>query len=217
MIFNENTSKFRLFLDLDGTIVDFEKGYKKALMETDPEIVKATGYNLDEPVSVFEDKLIRHYIHKGAEPKKAKGKAKGRFWRPVEGNIDFWINLDWMPDGQELFNYCWELKKDKKISELSILSSPSSDRVCIPGKKAWIEKHGLTNHFDNLIFYKDKHEYSTGPYDILVDDTHKKIKAWSEIGKGSPVFHTATPDSIQQIKDIMEKNHEQSSNDSGSI
>jgi hypothetical protein len=198
------TDKPNVFLDMDGVLVNWNKGYKQTLSVKDPEIIQATGYDLvNDTPHQFEDKLLQYYISKGENPKKAKSKAKGRFWKPIHGDYEWWVNLEWMPDGQDLFNYCLNLKQTGKIATLNILSSPSSDSVCEKGKRAWLDKQGITDKFDNIIIYKDKFHYAKSPLDILVDDTKKKVVEWEGISNGTPVFHTSAANSIEQLEKII--------------
>jgi len=213
-----NQGQFRLFNDLDGVYVNWNKGYVEAIIAKDPEIIQATGYDVtkDSP-HVFEDKLLQYYINKGENPKKVKHHAKARFWRVIQGDFDWWVNLEWMPDGKELFKYGLNLKNTGKIKELNILSSPSSDPVCEPGKRAWLDKQGITQYLDNIIIFKDKYKYCKGPQDILVDDTPKKTDEWKNLSGGSPVFHTSTENSIKQIEAIIGGSNATSQNDTSSI
>lgn len=196
-------TNFKIYLDMDGVLVNWNKGFKETLMAKDPEIIKLTGFDINESPYKFEDKLFQHFIDAGFNEKKAKSKAKARFWKVIHGDFDWWINLDWLPDGKELLEYCVNLKKTGKIKELNILSSPSSDAVCEPGKRAWLDKHDVTKYFDNIIIFKDKYKYASGPTDILVDDTPKKIKEWVEISNGSGILHTSAKDSISKIGELL--------------
>jgi len=213
-----NQGQFRLFNDLDGVYVNWNKGYIETLQAKDPEIIQATGYDItkDSP-RVFEDKLFQYYITRTENPKKARSKAKARLWKVIHGDFNWWVNLEWMPDGKELFEYGLNLKKTGKIKELNILSSPSSDPVCEPGKRAWLDKHGITKHFDKIIIFKDKYKYCEGPQDILVDDTPKKTTEWANLSGGTPVFHTSTVNSITQLEKIIGGFDVASQNDPSSI
>jgi hypothetical protein len=208
----------RVFLDMDGVLVNWNKGYIQTLLVKEPDLIAATGYDItkDTPHQ-YEDKLLQYYLNKGENPKKAKSKAKGRFWKPIHGDYEWWVNLEWMPDGKDLFNYCLNLRQTGKIRELNILSSPSSDNVCEQGKRAWLDKHGVTKDFDRIIIFKDKYKFCEGPLDILVDDTPKKTTEWANISNGSPVFHTSTANSIAQLEKILGGFNVTSQNDPSSV
>ena len=72
--------KYLIFCDMDGVLVDFDKGYKDL-----------TG------------KSTNH----------ADVQDKNDFWRLLDKSLkekglteyDYWVNLPWMPDGKQLWNY----------------------------------------------------------------------------------------------------------------
>lgn len=200
--------EINIYQDLDGCIVDWTKGYKNKVRETSSYILQK--YNITEkefeemtPKEFEEKYLMDYYLKKFfMNYKKAKNAAKGAFWKPIQGDKDFWINLDWMPDGKELVNYLVELKKNGKITTLNVLSAPSSDPVCKIGKLEWLEKHGLTKIFDNIILENDKSKYAqNNKNNILIDDTEKKIKGFIDAG-GTGVFHTNAAETIQKLKQL---------------
>lgn len=195
---------YQIFLDLDGVCVNWNKGYIESLTTRDPQIIEETGYDIvkDSPW-IFEDKLYDYFIKKGESLQKARNKAKERFWSHIDGDFDWWVNLEWMSDGRELLNYCIDLKNKDIIKQLNILTSPSEDPVCEPGKRKWLDKHNITNVFDNIYVFKKKYMYAKGSYDILIDDTHKKIHEWITISSGTGILHTSTTHTISKLKEIL--------------
>ena len=78
-------TKFHIYCDMDGVLVDFNKGY-----------FELTGHKLD---GIY--------------------RTDTNFWDPInQAGYDFWINLDWMPDGKELWSYIKKYKPE-------LLSAPS--------------------------------------------------------------------------------------------
>ncbi len=213
---NSDGKAYRIWCDMDGVLVNWNKGYNKALAERDPETAKMLGYPLDGDPWELEDLLAAYYNAKEPNPKKAKSKAKARFWKIIQGDYEWWVNLEWMPDGKELFNYIHKLRNEGTIIELNILSSPSSDPVCEKGKRAWLEKQGIAKYFDNIVIFKEKYKMAKGPYDILIDDTEKKINEWNSISNGSGILHTSTADTIPKIEKIIRGNND-SQNDTSNI
>jgi len=197
----------RIFLDMDGCIVNFSKGYENRINQLNPGYLDKIGYKGD-----FKsiDKLMQSDFEGMAKNEKQKGKAKYRasnkFWSYIMGDIDWWINLEWMPDGKELFNNLYVLRQNGIISELNILSSPSkSDPIVSQAKHMWLDKHGLIDKFDRIIMENDKYKYAESFNDILIDDTHKKIDDWVNAG-GTPIFHTSTSKSLTELNNILIKN-----------
>ena len=73
---------YTIYCDMDGVLVDFEKGYKELTNTT--------------PSRSFD--------------------GKASFWEPIsKAGAQWWVDLDWMPDGQELWRYIKKYKPN--ISE----------------------------------------------------------------------------------------------------
>jgi len=72
--------KYIIFCDMDGVLVDFDKGYKNL---TGMSTHHADAQGRDEFWNIFRQSL------------KDKGMSE----------YDYWVNLDWQPGGKELWNY----------------------------------------------------------------------------------------------------------------
>lgn len=193
----------RIFLDLDGVLVNFEKGYIERVNEIEPDWFDKIGYK-GGPFFKEMEKLIKAYYEKMSvnekELSKAKFRASAKFWSFINGDAKWWLDLEWMPGGRELFDYCLTLRKENIISELNVLSSPSiSDReTVINAKKDWLKKHGIFSSFDQVIIDSDKSAYCKGSGDILIDDTLKKINSWNDKG-GYAIHHTELQNTIEKL------------------
>ena len=152
---------YTIYCDMDGVLVDFNKGYKEL-----------TGVD------------TTNYVNSTPE-----------FWQPVdERGAQWWANLEWMPDGKELWNY---IKKYRP----NILSSPSKSVSSRAGKEAWIIMN-LQNKFNNIHLYP-RHEKQkfAGENRILIDDLEKTIKEWDKAG-GIGIHHTSAASTIEQLKKL---------------
>ena len=154
-------NKYILYADMDGVLVDFEKGYAE-LTNTIP-------------------------------TKSFNGKAE--FWEPInKAGAEWWVNLDWMPDGQELWRY---IKKYKP----NILSAPSWDPSSRVGKEAWCKIH-LKNEYNKLYLYsRTNKQLFSEPNRILIDDMQQTIDERNVKG-GIGIFHTSAADTISQLKKL---------------
>jgi 5'(3')-deoxyribonucleotidase len=115
-------------------------------------------------------------------------------WKKIDSaGEDFWSQMEWMPDGKDL----WE-----EVSKYSptILTSPSNHKSSIEGKKKWLEKNLPGVPF---IIEQKKDKYAD-PDAILIDDRDKNINAWNKAG-GIGIKHTSTPNTIKGISKTMEK------------
>lgn len=121
--------------------------------------------------------------------------GKAEFWEPIsKAGAQWWANLPWMPDGQELWRYI------KKYNP-NILSAPSQDPSSKIGKEAWL-KMNLQNSFKKAYFYnRANKKLFAGPNRILIDDMKQTIDEWNAAG-GVGIFHTSAADTISQLKKL---------------
>ena len=158
--------KYLIFCDMDGVLVDFDKGYKDL-----------TG------------KSTNH----------ADVQDKNDFWRLLDKSLeekglteyDYWVNLPWMPDGKQLWNY---IKGYKPY----VLTAPSLDPGSRQGKREWVEKE--LPEAKNVYFRKAsfKPEFS-GKNRILIDDRADTIAAWNAKG-GIGIHHTSAANTIKELE-----------------
>lgn len=141
----------KIFLDADGVLVDFHAA-----------ACKRFGC---KPMPHGETELIKWI---GMDPK--------AFWASVDC-VDFWSELELLPDGMEIFNLARELVGDDNVS---ILTSPSMGRNVPTGKMI-----GLRRLFPSLakrIFIGNDKEMLAHAGVILWDDWEKNITAWIKAG-----------------------------------
>lgn len=177
-----------IYQDLDGCLCDLNKisiefyhnGFRKTIQYLEnPEKYPDTKFlalkDMEEAIghAAFEDFLLS---------------------TPEE----FWGDMDWMPDGKEL----WDAIKDY---DPIILSSPVKTLACKAGKRRWVKE----NIGDiRVILESDKHKHTTDNLlvkdherhylRILIDDYHKKTSAWKEHG-GVAILHTSFASTIQDL------------------
>lgn len=169
--FNESTQTARIFCDMDGVLSDWDSQFEKT-----------AGMSIEEFQQTY---------------------SKNASWKVVsKAGEAFWAGMDWMVDGVNLWIFI------RKFNP-TILSSPSMDPKSITGKAKWLAKNlGWTFPYitkredwtgaERTIFYGNKFEFATGPADILIDDTPKKINAWIEAG-GTGILHTSAERTIADL------------------
>ena len=168
LIKEETETKYTIYCDLDGVLVDFDKGYK--------DLTGVTTKHADaQGKEVFWD-TFRYGL-------KSKGISEYEYWK----------DLEWMPDGQSLWNFI-------KNYDPYILSAPSRDPQSKTGKNAWVSDHlGKVKGLILVYAYK-KPEYS-GKNKILIDDRAPTIKEWRAKG-GIGILHTSSPSTIKKLKKL---------------
>jgi hypothetical protein len=122
-------------------------------------------------------------------------KGDAAFWKPLEDEgAAFWATLDWMPDGEVLWNYIRKYKPN-------ILSSPSRDPSSKVGKEAWCKMH-IPNQYNRLYFYnRANKQLFSGPNKILIDDMKITIDEWNTKG-GIGIHHTSAASTIRELKKL---------------
>lgn len=150
---------FKIFCDMDGVLVDFDKGYHKL-----------TGEHLT-----------------------GEHRSDDNFWDPINAaGYDFWANLEWMSDGQELWNHIQPYTPQ-------ILSAPSRQTESRVAKHDWVSRELPGTQ---LLLRSAKHKKDfAAPNHILIDDRLDNIEGWVNAG-GIGVHHKSTKETIKQLKKL---------------
>jgi hypothetical protein len=172
-------SKFRIFCDLDGVLVDFDRGFLE--LPGNPE--KLTTKEYEE----------KHGLNS--------------IWTIIEqGGEDYWINLKWTKDGRELWDY---LKRYDPIilSAPSLSQTSITGKTKWVAQNLNIDQEPITQPEDlqpdsRLVLYTDKYKFAKTENDILIDDTEKKLTDWTEAG-GTGILHNDATDTIRVVEELM--------------
>jgi 5'(3')-deoxyribonucleotidase len=121
--------------------------------------------------------------------------GKQEFWKPIsDAGASFWANLDWMSDGQTLWNY---IKKYKPY----ILSAPSMEQSSRIGKDDWVKTH-MPGEYRKLLLYPRAQKVLFANEDkILIDDMEQTIREWKNAG-GIGILHTSAANTIKELKKL---------------
>ena len=115
------------------------------------------------------------------------------FWAPItKAGAAFWIKLQWMPDGKELWDYI-------KGYNPELLSAPSREESSKIGKFVWV-KRNMPGTKLLLKSAERKQEYAT-PNSILIDDRADNIQRWKDAG-GVGIHHTSAANTIKQLQKL---------------
>ena len=129
----------------------------------------------------------------GITTQQADANGVEAFWEPLtKAGAKFWITLQWMSDGKQLWNY---IKKYNPI----LLSAPSREESSKLGKRVWVKRE-LPGVKLILKYAPQKQEYAS-PTSILIDDRQKNIDEWEAAG-GIGILHTSTANTIEQLKQL---------------
>jgi hypothetical protein len=143
--------------------------------------------------SVLVDFDLGYQELTGMNTQQADANGVEAFWEPLtKAGAKFWITLQWMPDGKQLWDY---IKKYNPI----LLSAPSREESSKLGKRVWVKRE-LPGVKLILKYAPQKQEYAS-PTSILIDDRQKNIDQWEAAG-GIGILHTSTPNTIEQLKQL---------------
>lgn len=175
---SEESDSYRIFQDMDGCLTAFDEYFRQ--------------FNKEKlSPNEYEKKYGEHSI-----------------WPIIDkGGVDYWANMPWKDDGKQLWNYIEKYNP-------TILSAPSKNPVSKTGKVQWLEKNIKLDNYNvqtkakhgwdgvsKIILNSDKWRYATGPKDILIDDTVKKINGWVNAG-GTGILHTSAENTINELKKL---------------
>lgn len=119
--------------------------------------------------------------------------SDSHFWDPInKAGKKFWVDLEWQPDGKQLWDYIEQYKP-------KILSAPSRQDDSRVGKHEWVERE-LPGVPLLLRTAKHKKEFATSD-SILIDDRLDNIEGWREKG-GIGIHHTSTDQTIKELKKL---------------
>ena len=138
------TLQYKIYCDMDGVLTDFEKRFEH-----------------------FTGMKPKQYEELNGTP---------AFWNliDVEIGVKFWVGMDWMPQGKQLWDFISPYKPD-------LLTSPSRDNNSRLGKNLWVRNQ--LNPKPKVIFAysKDKQRYANEK-SILIDDKKSNINEWASKG-----------------------------------
>lgn len=151
--------------------------------------------DLDGCLADFDKRIVELT---GKHPSELKAKE---LWGAAARDDRFFANLEWMPNGQKLWNYI-------KGYNPEILTGIPYGKWAPGQKREWCVKHLGPEVVVHTVFSKDKWKEAQKAVDdkfipVLIDDTLKLKKAWEDVG-GIFIHHNdANIDAtINELKDL---------------
>jgi hypothetical protein len=182
LIEKSESKKVRVFCDLDGVLVDFNRGFKM--------------------IDANKDKL---------SPKEYEEKyGIEKMWEMVdEAGDSYWANLKWMKDGRELWDYLSQfdpiILSSPSRSKHSVHGKMKwINRNLGIGQEKPTKSSKKWDPESRIILSGYKYKFAQGENDILIDDTEQKIKDWTEAG-GTGILHNDATDTIRVMEEILSK------------
>ena len=122
------------------------------------------------------------------------------FWHLIDVKIGvrFWVGMDWMPKGYQLWDFI-------KPYGPNLLTSPSRHNSSRLGKNLWV-KNNLEPKPKTIFAYSaDKQRYAN-ENSILIDDKKSNIREWE--ASGGIAFRVRKGDISDALKGLKELGYE---------
>ena len=177
----DNPLQVQIYVDMDGVLVDMEKGFKAI----------SGGYSIDRMKEKF-----------GGD-KKA---GQREFWKIINKKPDFWISLPAKPDAMVL----WKFISNNFKNPVPVILSAGQGSTVQQQKTEWIHKH-ISPDVKVLIAPSGikKPEYVINPPQesgkyithVLIDDTLKNINVWdNQAAHRVAIHHTSAAETIKALQ-----------------
>ena len=186
---NEGEQQFQIYCDMDGVLVDFVKA---AVQTVNDDVADMSIPSRKETGGIKTIGRLRKALDEDANVKVKE--------------FDWWTQLEWMPDGKQLWDYI-------KGFNPYILTAPMKKDGSREGKKAWV-KNNLRlpsgNPPEKVFLNSKKYLYANvgSTSNILIDDMTKNTIPWNDASKDTgsvAILHTSTADTIKQLEQILKK------------
>ena len=183
---------------MDGVLVDFDSATSKILNDliNDPqdhsEDKKLYKAILKAKKEIGEEEITSKHFNFGSPYKK----VVDLMFRALASNKDYWVEMDWLEGGKELWDFIEPYKP-------TILTAPikGTDASKL-GKEEWCAEH-LGPEVE-VIVEEEKWKYAKrgGKTGLLIDDRKKNVRLFREAG-GKAVLYIDFDSAERQIKQII--------------
>ena len=163
---------FRILLDLDGVLADFDKGACYAHGISPQKMIE-----LRTPGDWYLPTVF-------AKCKQQSVMSVEEFWQPItRGGAEFWVNLKEFSWHRELVLFISSLKNTE---DFHIITAPSQCPTSYTGKVRWIKKQYGAG-FDRFAITPHK-EIFAQPGVLLIDDREENINKFVAAGGEGLIF-----------------------------
>jgi hypothetical protein len=119
--------------------------------------------------------------------------GQSEFWRPAD--YGFWYNLP----RTSIFGQIVAILKPYLREQVTILTAPSQNVGCVPGKTGWLRDNGLRYV---PVFLGKKKWRLAAPSKLLIDDNEENIEKFAE--RGGATYLVPSPQNKRHSDDISD-------------
>jgi len=190
----EIMQKYQIFCDMDGVLVDLVGGvgdlvYADPPKDASEKYIKAQH----KAMEALEGKPLKTENLDKNSPFFKKD-ARTFLYRVMMNNRHFWMDLDWMPEGKQLWDY---IEKYDPV----ILSKPT-DLQAVIGKKKWVKDNlDLSKERVQIRYDKTPYAQHNGKIGILIDDFESNTTKFNMAG-GRTILYKSAHQAIKELKTL---------------
>ena len=175
--------KYQIYCDMDGVLTNFESRFHQKLNQVGPDYYPIRDIKKVQKPKHFEEIF-----------------GMDEFWNFIDNivGVSFWVGMDWMPRGQELWDFI-------KPYNPQLLTSPSRNNTSRLGKNLWVRNNLSPKPRVNFAYSADKQRYAS-ENTILIDDKKSNIKEW--ISQGGIAFRVKKGDITPAINGLKKLGYE---------
>ena len=171
------TRDYKIFVDLDGVLADFEAGVNAAMSKV------YGGKHIHNENEYLNSSKYRSRMWKGLSDYQKKHGGQ------------FWEDLPLMQDAKQLWNYVSKYP-------VEILSATGNPQYGAGEQKhRWVAKNIDPNVKVNLTRKSAEKAQMAAPNHILIDDKSKSIDPWIQAG-GIGILHRSAARTIAELKKL---------------
>lgn len=172
-------NKKHVFVDLDNTLVNIQKGILG--------------------IPQIQDIAKRNFITSYPQIEFYLGQ---KMWDIVnDQSQEFWENLSWIEESKKIWTFLINLKMSRNV-EISILSAPLKFSIQSKiGKILWVEKNCGKDIPVSICEYTKKYIFS-GPGHYLIDDWDIVKFKW-EVSGGVFIHHKTASETLSTLKTLL--------------
>jgi hypothetical protein len=115
------------------------------------------------------------------------------FWDAInDEGVKFWAGMEWMPGGQQLWDYIAKYNP-------TLLSAPSREESSKIGKRLWVKRNMAGTKL--ILASRERKQLYSGENQILIDDRTDNIDEWKSKG-GIGILYKTSEQTINELKNL---------------
>jgi len=145
----------KIYLDMDGVLVDFDRGVYDKFKKLKPEGHRTWEYNYEQDF----------------------GCSKQQFWQALDHT--FWADLKFTKEAVGILEILYSRGLEDKVC---LLSSPTLEPGSWSGKVEWVKRNLPHFFYDKKLILTHNKLWNVAADAVLIDDKYETCASWAEAG-----------------------------------